>query len=65
MRILLDECVNQRLRTYLQGHECQSAQYAGFSGQDCLLDAETLVWGAVAYNRVFARYAAQKFPMAH
>lgn len=32
MRILLDECVNQKLRTYLRGHECQSARYAGFSG---------------------------------
>ena len=32
MRILLDECVNQRLRKYLPGHECQSARYAGFGG---------------------------------
>jgi predicted nuclease of predicted toxin-antitoxin system len=32
MRILLDECVNQRLRNYLPGHECQSARYAGFGG---------------------------------
>ena len=32
MRILLDECVNQRLRNYLPGHTCQSAQYAGLVG---------------------------------
>ena len=32
MRILLDECVNQRLRNYLLGHECQSARYAGLGG---------------------------------
>ena len=32
MRILLDECVNQRLRNYLPGHECQSARYAGLGG---------------------------------
>jgi uncharacterized protein (DUF433 family)/predicted nuclease of predicted toxin-antitoxin system len=32
MRILLDECVNQRLRDYLPGHVCQSARYAGFGG---------------------------------
>jgi len=32
MRILLDECVNQRLRNYLAGHESQSARYAGLGG---------------------------------
>ena len=32
MRILLDECVNQRMRNYLPGHECHSARYAGFGG---------------------------------
>ena len=32
MRILLDECVNQRLRNYLPGHECQSARYADLGG---------------------------------
>jgi uncharacterized protein (DUF433 family)/predicted nuclease of predicted toxin-antitoxin system len=32
MRILLDECVNQRLRNYLPGHECRSARYAGLGG---------------------------------
>src|SRR5215469_6203437 len=32
MKILLDECVPQRLRNHFPGHECQSAQYAGFAG---------------------------------
>jgi hypothetical protein len=32
MRILLDECVNQKLWNYLLGHECQSARYAGLGG---------------------------------
>jgi len=32
MRLLLDECVNQRLRNYLPGHDCVSAEYAGFAG---------------------------------
>ena len=32
MRILLDECVNQKLRNHLTGHRCQSARYAGFGG---------------------------------
>lgn len=32
MRILLDECVNQRLRNHLPEYECQSAQYAGLGG---------------------------------
>src|SRR5207253_9730245 len=30
--ILLDDCVPQRLRNHLPGHECQSARYAGFGG---------------------------------
>lgn len=32
MRVLLDECLNHRLRNYLVGQECQSARYAGFGG---------------------------------
>jgi hypothetical protein len=32
MRILLDECVDQRLRLLFEGHECESAAYAGFTG---------------------------------
>src|SRR5215467_1299951 len=43
MRILLDECVNQKLRNHLRGHECQSARFAGFGGLkngDLLREAE-------------------------
>lgn len=32
MRILIDECIDQKLRNFLPGHDCQSARYAGFSG---------------------------------
>ncbi len=32
MRILLDECVNERLRKHLSDYDVQSARYAGFSG---------------------------------
>ena len=32
MKILLDECVPQRLLNHFPGLECQSAQYAGFAG---------------------------------
>lgn len=32
MRILLDECVDQRLRLVFAGHECQTAGYAKLSG---------------------------------
>jgi hypothetical protein len=32
MRVLLDECVDEGLRSYLSGHDCQTARYAGFVG---------------------------------
>jgi len=32
MRILLDECVDQRLRRLFTGHDCQTAAYAKLSG---------------------------------
>jgi hypothetical protein len=32
MRVLLDECVNEGLRKYLPGRDCQTARYAGFAG---------------------------------
>ena len=32
MRILIDECVDQRLRLLFVGHDCQTAAYAGFAG---------------------------------
>ena len=32
MRILLDECVDERLRSCFSGHDCQTARYARLSG---------------------------------
>lgn len=32
MRILLDECVDQKLRFAFAAHECQTAAYAGLAG---------------------------------
>lgn len=32
MRVLLDECVHERFRTYFSGHDCQTARYAKLTG---------------------------------
>jgi hypothetical protein len=32
MRILIDECIDERFRNSLTGHDCQSARYAGLAG---------------------------------
>jgi predicted nuclease of predicted toxin-antitoxin system len=32
MRILIDECLDERLRGSFSGHDCQTARYAGFAG---------------------------------
>jgi hypothetical protein len=32
MRLLLDECIDERLRHLFAGHDCQSARYAGLAG---------------------------------
>ena len=32
MKILIDECVDQRLRLLFDGYDCQTAAYAGFAG---------------------------------
>jgi predicted nuclease of predicted toxin-antitoxin system len=32
MRILIDECVDQRLRLLFPGHDCETAAYAKLSG---------------------------------
>ncbi|OLB40383.1 MAG: hypothetical protein AUH11_02000 [Acidobacteria bacterium 13_2_20CM_57_17] len=43
MRILIDECIDERLRNALPGHDCQTARYAGFAGLkngDLLIAAE-------------------------
>jgi predicted nuclease of predicted toxin-antitoxin system len=43
MRLLIDECVDERLRNSFQGHDCQTARYAklaGLKNGDLLLAAE-------------------------
>jgi predicted nuclease of predicted toxin-antitoxin system len=32
MRLLLDECVDERLRLHFPGHDCQTARFAGMAG---------------------------------
>ena len=32
MRILIDECIDERFRNALPGHDCQTARYAGLAG---------------------------------
>jgi predicted nuclease of predicted toxin-antitoxin system len=32
MRILIDECLDERLRNSFPEHDCQTARYAGFPG---------------------------------
>jgi hypothetical protein len=41
MRLLIDECIDQRLRLLFPGHDCQTAGYAGLAGlkNGRLLDA--------------------------
>jgi hypothetical protein len=44
MRILIDECIDERFRNSLSGHDCQTARYAGLAGLkngDLLTAAET------------------------
>ena len=41
MRLLFDECVDERLRLLFPGHDCQTARFANLAGlkNGCLLDA--------------------------
>jgi hypothetical protein len=32
MRVLIDECIDERFRNSLPGHDCQTARYAGLAG---------------------------------
>lgn len=32
MRILIDECIDERLRNSFPGHDCQTTRYAGLAG---------------------------------
>jgi hypothetical protein len=33
MRILINECTDERFRNSLPGHDCQTARYAGLTGR--------------------------------
>ncbi len=44
MRVLIDECIDERFRNHLPGHDCQTARYAGLAGRkngELLTAAET------------------------
>ena len=32
MRVLIDECIDERLRNFLPGYDCQTARYARLAG---------------------------------
>jgi hypothetical protein len=32
MRVLIDECIDERLRNHLPGQDCQTVRYAGLTG---------------------------------
>jgi hypothetical protein len=50
MRILIDECVDERFRNALRGHDCQTARYAGLAG---LENGELLTAAEAAGFEVF------------
>jgi hypothetical protein len=33
MRIVIDECIDERFLTLLSGHDCQTVRYAGLAGR--------------------------------
>jgi len=44
MRILIEECIDERFRNELSGHDCQTARCAGLAGLkngDLLIATET------------------------
>lgn len=49
MRLLIDECVDERLRLLFHGHECQTARFAKLAGVDhraaptCALNTESMI----------------------
>ena len=50
MRILIDECIDERFRNSLTGHDCQTARYAGLAG---LRNGELLEAAEAAKFNVF------------
>lgn len=50
MRVLIDECVDERFRNALPGHDCQTVRYAGLAG---LENGELLTAAETAGFQVF------------
>lgn len=50
MRVLIDECIDERFRNYLPGHDCQTARHAGLAG---LKNGELLTAAEAAQFTVF------------
>src|SRR5258708_5805871 len=50
MRVLIDECIDERFRDSLPGHDCQTARYAGLAG---LKNGELLIAAETAKFDVF------------
>src|SRR6266436_9345916 len=50
MRILIDECIDERFRNSFPGHDCQTARYAGPAG---LKNGELLAAAETAKFQVF------------
>jgi predicted nuclease of predicted toxin-antitoxin system len=50
MRILIDECIDERFRNSLPGHDCQTVRYAGLAG---LTNGELLAAAETARFDVF------------
>src|SRR6204780_5974165 len=50
MRVLLDECIDERFRNALSAHDCQTARYGGLAG---LKNGELLIAAETAKFDVF------------
>jgi hypothetical protein len=50
MRVLIDECIDERFRNSLPEHDCQTARYAGLAG---LKNGELLIAAGTAKFDVF------------
>ena len=55
MKVLLDECLPRKLRLFLRGHNCLTAQQVGFAGKKngaLLLAAAEADFDVLLTNRV-------------
>jgi hypothetical protein len=63
MKILIDECVDERLRNSFSIHDCQTARFAGFAGLengDLLDSAESRQYNVLIAIRSRLRRASQR-----